>query len=62
MEKLHAARPSRAHRKLFPRPESADLPSGLNQWMLKVLLVPLLLQGLLEAPRRLYRYASQLAE
>lgn len=39
-----------------------NLFSDLNQWMLKVLLAPELPEGLLTAPRNLYRNASELAE
>ena len=47
-------RPTRA-------PESHNLFSDLNQWMLKVLLAPELPQPLLSAPRSRYRNASELA-
>lgn len=39
-----------------------NLFSDLNQWMLKVLLAPELPEGLLTAPRKTYRNASELAE
>jgi hypothetical protein len=61
LEKLNAAPPRRAHRQRLPRPESAYLFSDLSQWMLKVLLAPLLPEDLLRAPRREYRNASELA-
>jgi len=61
LEKLNAAPPRRAHRQKLPPPESAYLFSDLNQWMLKVLLAPLLSEDLLRAPRREYRNASELA-
>ena len=61
LEKLNAAPPHRAHRQKLPQPESAYLFSDLSQWMLKVLLAPLLSEDLLRAPRREYRNASDLA-
>jgi hypothetical protein len=61
LEKLNAAPPRRAHRQKLPPPESAYLFSDLSQWMLKVLLAPLLPENLLRAPRREYRNASELA-
>jgi hypothetical protein len=42
-------------------PDSGQLFSDLNQWMLKVLLAPELPDALLSAPRGQYRNASQLA-
>ncbi len=42
-------------------PDSGQLFSDLNQWMLKVLLAPELPDELLAAPRGQYRNASQLA-
>lgn len=61
LEKLNAAPPRRAHRQKLPPPESAYLFSDLSQWMLKVLLAPLVPEDLLRAPRREYRNASELA-
>jgi len=61
LEKLNAAPPRRAHRQKLPPPDSAYLFSDLSQWMLKVLLAPLLSEDLLRAPRREYRNASELA-
>jgi hypothetical protein len=61
LEKLNAAPPRWAHRQKLPPPESAYLFSDLSQWMLKVLLAPLLPEDLLRAPRREYRNASELA-
>ena len=61
LKKLNAAPPRRAHRQKLPPPESAYLFSDLSQWMLKVLLAPLLPEDLLRAPRREYRNASELA-
>lgn len=43
-------------------PDSGQLFSDLNQWMLKVLLAPALPPEMLAAPRGEYRNASQLAE
>jgi hypothetical protein len=61
LEKLNAAPPRRAHRQKLPPPESAYLFSDLSQWMLKVLLAPLVPDNLLRAPRGEYRNASELA-
>ncbi|HTV81239.1 MAG TPA: restriction endonuclease [Acidobacteriaceae bacterium] len=61
LEELNAAPPRRAHRQKLPPPESAYLFSDLSQWMLKVLLAPLVPEDLLRAPRREYRNASELA-
>jgi hypothetical protein len=61
LEKLNAPAPSPARRQHHPSPESAYLFSDLNQWMLKVLLAPLLPVELLQAPRGEYRNASELA-
>jgi hypothetical protein len=61
LEKLNAAPPRRAHRQKLPPPESTYLFSDLSQWMLKVLLAPLVPEDLLRAPRREYRNASELA-
>src|SRR6204780_4285997 len=61
LEKLNAAPPRRPHRQKRPPPESAYLFSDLSQWVLKVLLAPLLSEDLLRAPRREYRNASELA-
>jgi hypothetical protein len=62
LEGLNASPPSRVHRRQHAPPESAYLFSDLNQWMLKVLLAPLIPAELLRAPRREYRNASELAE
>ena len=61
LEKLNAAPLSRARRQKLPAPESAYLFSDLSQWMLKVLLAPLIPEDLLRAPRGEYRNASELA-
>jgi hypothetical protein len=61
LEKLNAASPRRVHRQKLPPPESAYLFSDLSQWMLKVLLAPLIPASLLRAPRGEYRNASELA-
>jgi hypothetical protein len=62
LEKLNAPAPSRVRRRHHVPPESSYLFSDLNQWMLKVLLAPLISADLLKAPRRSYRNASELAE
>ncbi len=61
LEMLNAAPPRRAFRQTLPPPESAYLFSDLSQWMLKVLLAPLLPPDLLRAPRKENRNASELA-
>lgn len=62
LEKLNAPAPKRVRRKQHVPPESSYLFSDLNQWMLKVLLAPLISADLLRSPRRKYRNASELAE
>jgi hypothetical protein len=62
LEKVNAPRSNRVRRQQHLLPESAPLFSDLNQWMLKILLAPLIPEGLLLAPRERYRNASQLAE
>lgn len=62
LEKLNAPAPGRARRRHHVPSESAYLFSDLNQWMLKVLLAPLISADLLKAPRQSYRNASELAE
>jgi hypothetical protein len=62
LEKLNGPAPSRVRRKQHVPLESSYLFSDLNQWMLKVLLAPLISADLLRAPRRKYRNASELAE
>lgn len=44
------------------RPQSANLFSDLNQWMLKVLLAPDIPDRWLRAPRQKYKSVTQLAE
>ena len=61
LESLNAAPPRRVGRQKLVAPESAYLFSDLNQWMLKVLLAPLMPENLLRAPRGDYRNASELA-
>jgi hypothetical protein len=61
LERLNAPAPNPARRQRHPSPESPYLFSDLNQWMLKVLLAPLLPEELLRAPRGQYRNASELA-
>jgi hypothetical protein len=62
LEKITAAPPRSARRQKLRVPDSANLFSDLNQWLLKVLLAPLISEGLLAAPRQEYRNASELAE
>ena len=62
LENLTAAPPRSARRQKLRVPESANLFSDLNQWLLKVLLAPLISEDLLGAPRGEYRTASDLAE
>jgi hypothetical protein len=62
LEKLTAAPPRSAHRQKLRVPDSTNLFSDLNQWLLKVLLAPLVSEDLLEAPRGEYRNASDLAK
>jgi hypothetical protein len=62
LETLIAAPPRSARGRKLRVPDSANLFSDLNQWLLKVLLAPLVSEDLLEAPRGEYRNASELAE
>ena len=62
LEMLIAAPSRSARRQKLRVPESANLFSDVNQWLLKVLLAPLVSEDLLEAPRGEYRNASELAE
>jgi len=62
LENLTAAPPRSARRQKLRVPDSANLFSDLNQWLLKVLLAPLISEDLLAAPRGEYRNASELAE
>lgn len=61
LEELNADPPRAARRQKLPSPDSAYMFSDLNQWMLKVLLAPLVPEDLLRAPRGVYRNASELA-
>ncbi len=61
LENLNAAPSRAARRQKLPSPESAYLFSDLSQWMLKILLAPLIPVDLLRAPRGEYRNASELA-
>ena len=61
LEELTAAPTRSARRQKLRVPDSANLFSNLNQWMLKVLLAPLVPDKLLQAPRGEYRNASELA-
>jgi hypothetical protein len=62
LENLIAAPPRSARRRKLRVPESANLFSDLNQWLLKVLLSPLISADLITAPIGEYRNASELAE
>ena len=62
LENITAAPPRSARRQKLRVPESANLFSDLNQWLLKVLLAPMISEDLLAAPREKYRNASDLAE
>lgn len=62
LENLTAAPPRTAHRQKLRVPDFANLFSDLNQWLIKVLLAPLISEDLLAAPRGEYRTASDLAE
>ena len=62
LENLTAAPPRSARRQKLRAPDSANLFSDLNQWVLKVLLAPLISEDLLAAPRGEFRNASELAE
>jgi hypothetical protein len=62
LDQFNAVPPRGARRQKLPSPESSYLFSDLNQWMLKVLLAPMIPDRLLRAPRGEYRNASELAE
>jgi hypothetical protein len=62
LQPLNALPASRVRGRQLALPDSAPLFSDLNQWMLKLLLAPLVHEDLLRAPRQEYRTASQLAE
>lgn len=62
LETLTAAPTRSARRQKLRVPDSANLYSDLNQWLLKVLLAPLVPDDLLQAPRGEYRNASELAK
>jgi hypothetical protein len=61
LDQLNAIPPRATHRRNLPPPDSAYLFSDLSQWMLKVLLAPMIAGDLLRAPRGEYRNASELA-
>jgi hypothetical protein len=61
LDQFNAAPPRAARRQKLPSPDSAYLFSDLSQWMLKVLLAPMISEDLLRAPRGEYRNASELA-
>jgi Holliday junction resolvase len=62
LEKLDAKPPRRAGRGLVSPQRLPDLFSGLNQWMLKILLGQRLPEALISVPRGPVRNASHLAE
>jgi hypothetical protein len=62
LEKIITAGTRLAPRQELRAPDSANLFSDLNQWLLKVLLAPLVPDDLLDAPRGEFRNASELAE
>ena len=62
LETLVATPKRSARREKLRVPDSANLFSDLNQWLLKVLLAPLVPEDLLHAPRENYRNASELAK
>jgi hypothetical protein len=62
LQKLNAPPSGRVRGRRLPLPDSGPLFSDLHQWMLKLLLAPLVREDLLHAPRQEYRNASQLAE
>jgi len=62
LEKLIATPPRSARRQKLRVPDSTNLFSDLNQWLMKVLLAPLVSENLLDAPRGDYRNASDLAK
>ncbi len=62
LKMLIAAPPRSARKQKLRVPDSANLFSDLNQWMLKVLLAPQVSEDLLEVPRGEYRNASELAK
>jgi len=61
LHELNAAPPRAVRHQKLPSPDSAYLFSDLSQWMLKVLLAPMISEDLLRAPRGEYRNASELA-
>jgi hypothetical protein len=62
LERLTTAPPRSARKQKLRAPNSANLFSDLNQWLLKVLLAPLISEDLLTAPRGEYRSATDLAK
>lgn len=62
LEELDQRPAKRSRLQKMVLPESGQLFSDLNQWMLKVLLAPEIPTEMLAAPRKIYRNASQLAE
>ena len=62
LEELNERPPKRSRLKRIAAPESGQLFSDLNQWMLKVLLAPDIPAEMLAAPRSEYRNVSHLAK
>jgi hypothetical protein len=62
LETLVATPKRSARREKLRVPDSANLFSDLNQWLLKVLLAPMIPEELLQAPRGSFRNASELAK
>jgi len=61
LEALNQKRPSFPSNMMLREKPRIDLFSGVNQWLLKVMLAPRIPESLLVAPRGEYRNASQLA-
>ncbi|MGA2335959.1 MAG: restriction endonuclease [Terriglobales bacterium] len=63
LEVLNQKRQSLSRNMMMHREQpKIDLFSGINQWLLKVMLAPRIPESLLAAPRQEYRNASQLAQ
>ena len=61
LERLLVEPPRSGRRRKLRVPESANLFSDTNQWLLKVLLAPLISEDLLRAPRGEYQNSTELA-
>jgi len=62
LEGLNSVRNPQLKRSKWAHPKQRNLFSDLNQWMLKVLLASELPANLINAQRKIYRNASELAE